>query len=130
MNNINSDKAIYIAGPMAKAYDDHNHDAFCRAVCLWKGKPYAFGQTVSAWNIIQRVSERYIGDMQTYNFRHIDAVISDADALAAAQRIEMEELRSCSAIYLLRGWEHSEWARHVLKAAIELGMEIILEGQA
>jgi hypothetical protein len=43
---------------------------------------------------------------------------------------DLAAVRSCDAIYLLRGWESSRGSKKELNEAIRCGLEVMLEGGA
>lgn len=43
--------------------------------------------------------------------------------------LDFEDVRSCTHIFLLPGWQHSTGARRELAVAIECGLEIILNAE-
>lgn len=48
----------------------------------------------------------------------------------AVMDADLSAVRSCDAIYLLRGWETSRGAKKELAEAIKCGLEVMLEGGA
>ena len=52
----------------------------------------------------------------------------EARLARAVMDADLAAVRSCDAIYLLRGWENSRGAKKELAEAIKCGLEVILEG--
>ena len=96
---------------LIKEIDDHLYNAHTRA-----------SEIVSAVDEIANSFKAYYeGAAQTYpngSYRLAQSVM-DADLAA---------VRSCDAIYLLKGWEESEGARRELEVALKHNLNIILEG--
>ena len=102
-------KRIYIAGPM-RGYDELNMPAFKRAY---------FALTPD-WNVESPV---FIGD----GFGTPAEIEANPDLLRRLMELELAVVKSCDAIYLLRGWEKSAGARAELRVALDHNLEIILE---
>lgn len=119
---------IYIAGPMA-GKKDQNFPAFESAskrlrddghfvinpaeLSVMFGKPETVAASFKAY---------YAGAAQSApdGWSVIAQSVMDADLAA---------LRSCHAIYMLRGWEQSRGARKELAEAIAHGLEVMLEAR-
>lgn len=103
-------KRIYIAGPM-RGYDELNMPAFKRA---------DFKLCHLDWNVENPV---FIGD----GFGTPAEIEANPDLLRRLMELELAVVKSCDAIYLLRGWEKSTGARAELRVALDHNLEIILE---
>jgi hypothetical protein len=64
------------------------------------------------------------------NYKVDDDWMHKARAAEAIMSADLAAVRSCDAIYLLRGWESSRGAKHELAVAIKYGLKVILEGAA
>ena len=118
---------IYISGPMTGILD-HNTHAFNAAASRLRKQGHfvinpaelslTFG---TAEEIANSFEAYYKGAAQTYpnGSFHLAQCVMDADLAA---------VRSCDAIYLLRGWESSRGAKKELAEAIKCGLEVRQEG--
>lgn len=55
-------------------------------------------------------------------------VLNDQETFRDMIRSELSVLVRCSHIFMLDGWERSTGAKRELKIALDLGLEVILEG--
>lgn len=117
---------VYIAGPMT-GMPMNNRIAFESASALLKVNRYRFSEVVNPFDIIYKhASDRNLSFYQT-EFEYLSA---DKKAYEACIKDEMDALATCTAIYLLRGWENSVGARRELAYALEHDMEVVLENGA
>ena len=103
-------RSIYIAGPM-KGLPKHNTDAFFNAEEKLR---------LEGWVVVNPVK-----------FEHIfgTAVLQEDDRLLRAMMdAELAVIPRLDAIYLPRGWEHSEGAKRELQVALEYGLIVMVEG--
>ena len=61
---------------------------------------------------------------------HFSDLIRGQDLARAVMDADLAAVRSCDAIYLLRGWETSHGAKKELAEAIEHGLKVMQEGAA
>lgn len=104
-------RKIYIAGPM-RGYPQYNYPAF-NAADEWL--------TLQGWEVKSpaKISE---------TFGTPSAIDANPYLLERLMRYEIEVLKKCNAIYLLRGWERSVGAKAELAVALREGLEIIVQG--
>ena len=55
-------------------------------------------------------------------------ILNDPETFKDMIRSELAVLVRCSHIFLLNGWERSAGAKRELKIALDLGLEVVLEG--
>ena len=120
---------IYISGPMT-GYKNLNRKAFMDVGEELKKKghfvinPHVFTLIFGDEDEIANSFKAYYeGAAQTHPNGSYRLAQSVMDA-------ELAALRSCDAIYMLRGWENSRGARKELAEAIAHGLSIISEGAA
>lgn len=101
---------VYIAGPM-RGFPKNNSDAF------FKAENRLIKQRMRPINPV-RVGRSIATDQD---------VAADERLLKAVMDAELSIVSSCTAIYLLKGWELSIGARNELARAIQRGMKIMLE---
>ena len=114
---------IYISGPMT-GHPDHNAPAFFEAKKRLREQGHFVINPYELSGMFGRVDE--IADSFAAYYENDKAFggslaqcVMDADLAA---------VRSCDAIYLLRGWESSRGARKELAEAIKCGLEVRQEG--
>ena len=114
---------IYLSGPMT-SMPDHNIPAFDAAEgrLLKQGHFVINPADISAQfgtyeEIADSFAAHYAGDKAFGG--SLAQCVMDADLAA---------VRSCDAIYLLRGWENSRGAKKELAEAIRCGLEVQQEG--
>lgn len=104
--------SIYIAGPM-RGIENNNVEAFTRAEERLRSRGFQVFNPV-------RIGRGIATD---------EEINSDEDLLRIVMCVERSVAQRCDAIYLLRGWEHSEGAKHELSAAIRKGCDVLLESE-
>lgn len=109
-------KRIYIAGPM-RGYSDLNYSAFNHAMESILSDP----KLNKVWCVLNPV---LIG--KDFSPVPIDFIRSP-QLLARLMEFELAVVKSCDAIYLLRGWERSEGALAELRVALDNKLEIYTE---
>lgn len=114
---------VYIAGPMT-GMPMNNRIAFESASALLKVNRYRFSEVVNPFDIIHKHAENRPPSIFITEFEWIG---SDKKAYEACIKDEMDTLATCTAIYLLKGWENSVGSRRELAYALEHDMEVILE---
>ena len=117
---------IYISGPMT-GQKDLNRKAFADVAFTLQSKghfvinPHELAEKFGTVDQIANSFKAYYeGAAQIYPNGSYRLAQSVMDA-------ELAAVRSCDAIYLLRGWESSRGARKELSEAIAHGLSIILE---
>ena len=103
---------VYIAGPMT-GIPHMNKSAFDDAESMLRCNGYHPINPV-------RFTEAVGYDFESSEIPHV--------FVEAIKRMELEAISACDAIYLLKGWEHSEGAKNELKKALEYPMEIMYQG--
>lgn len=106
-------KRIYIAGPM-RGIEKHNYAEFCRVAGIFGSDP----DLCAAWIAVSPV------DLSWSFGSSADDLDANPALLDRLMAIELEAVKSCDAILLLRGWEKSEGARAELRVAIDNKLEI------
>lgn len=117
---------IYISGPMT-GHPNHNRAAFDAAAKRLREQehfvinPYELSGTFGkADKIAESFEELYDpAYFESAARPSLAQCVMDADLAA---------VRSCDAIYLLRGWEKSRGAKKELNEANRCGIEVMLEG--
>ena len=61
---------------------------------------------------------------------HFSDLIRGQDLAHAVMDADLAAVRSCDAIYLLRGWESSRGAKKELAEALKYGLKVMQEGDA
>ena len=124
---------IYLSGPIT-GYPDHNRKAFADVAFTLQSEghfvinPQYFTDIFGGAEEVSRSFEAlYAGNPKLVGCD--GKPIDDGTALArAVMEADLAALRTCDAIYLLRGWEQSRGARKELAEAIAHGLQIISEG--
>lgn len=114
---------IYIAGPMT-GMPLNNQMAFEAAAALLKFSRYRFSEVVNPFDILRKHSKNKPPSIFITDFEWVK---SDKKTYDACIKDEMDTLATCTAIYLLKGWENSVGSRRELAYALEHDMEVILE---
>ena len=123
---------IYVSGPIT-GLPDHNVAAFDAAAKRLRAQGHfvinpheltetfgTAGEVSLSFGALYAGCDRYVGNNGETIFSAILArAVMDADLAA---------VRSCDAIYLLRGWEGSRGAKKELAEAITHGLKIMQEG--
>ena len=128
---------IFVSGPMT-GYPDLNRPAFCAAVAKLRSEghfvidPFDISEQFGSLEdinysfvVLYTVVERHKGD---YCLR--EDFEQQASLARAVMDADLAAVRSCDAIYLLRGWESSRGVRKELAEALANNLEIQLEGVA
>lgn len=128
---------IFVSGPMT-GYPDLNRPAFCAAVAKLRSEghfvidPFDISEQFGSlddinysFGILYSVVERHKGD---YCMR--EDFEQQASLARAVMDADLAAVRSCDAIYLLKGWESSRGARKELAEALANNLEIRQEGVA
>lgn len=105
-------KRIYIAGPM-RGYKDLNYDEFMRVGLEFLHNP-------NLRDIWVPVNPIEIGD----DFGDAAELENSPELLKRLMEFELAAVKSCDAIFLLRGWEKSQGARAELRVALDNNLEI------
>ena len=122
---------IYISGPMA-GLPDHNRAAFDAAEqrLLDQGHFVINPHDLSAqFGPVEEIAKSF-RQFYSYPFRHEKVAATDelTNLARCVMSADFAAVRSCDAIYLLRGWENSRGAKKELAEAIQHGLAIMLEG--
>ena len=130
---------IYISGPIT-GMSDYNYPAFHAAAKRLRDKGHwvinpaelsaLFGTADEldlSFSARRRIEEN-LTDYKTYEERSWD---EHRSLLArAVMDADLAAVRSCDAIYLLRGWEQSRGARKELAEALAHGLSVVQDGDA
>ena len=103
-------RLIYIAGPM-RGFPDFNYPKF---------NAVEEELTRNGWHVENPVK---IGE----EFGTPEEINSNPELLLSVMNAELATVKTCDAVFLLRGWERSVGAKKELAAALESGAEIYLE---
>ena len=103
-------RKIYIAGPM-RGLPDFNYQKF---------NAVEAELAANGWNVSNPVK---IGE----KFGTAEEINGSAILLEAVMQSELLAVKLADAIFLLRGWQHSEGARMELAAALEKSADVYLE---
>ena len=130
-------KRIYIAGPMT-GKPDLNRPAFVAAEKRLTAQghfvinPHRISELFgTAKELAESFADFYFVEDQNRLNRFYEASreIERRITLArAVMDVDLAAVRSCDAIYILRGWESSRGAKKELAEALEHGLEIMQEG--
>ena len=104
---------IYIAGPMTGC-EDFNYPKF--------------NATATALRKIGWIVKNPVEIAEAYGTA--DEIASSPKLLARVLEAELKIVRTCHALYLLRGWERSHGARGELAMALASGLQVFVEEDA
>lgn len=113
IDDYNRPPTIYIAGPMTGCVD-FNYPKFNTAAAALRKIGWIVKNPVE-------ISE---------TFGTADEIDANPTLLNRVLAAELEVVRHCAAIYLLRGWERSRGARGELAEALRKGLQIFVEEDA
>ena len=124
---------IYISGPMT-GHPKLNRDAFrAAAVKLRKNGHFVvnphdltrfFG---TADKIAESFKALYFIEKQGPGFHPHITIVNAACLARAVMDADLAAVRSCDAIYLLKGWENSRGAKKELAEAVKYDLMVLLE---
>ena len=120
---------IYISGKMT-GMPDHNIPAFNAAAKRLREQGHFVINPAELSALFGTPEEIADSFAVLYNAHYRDNPIL-ARQVGIAKSIldaDLAAVRSCDAIYLLRGWEQSRGAKKELAEAIRCGLEVMLEG--
>lgn len=101
---------VFVSGPMT-GYEKHNFPKF---------------DEVSAW--IRGLGILVANPALVARSYKEQEVLNDPEVFKDMIRSELAVLVRCSHIFLLKGWERSVGAKRELKIALDLGLEVVVEG--
>ena len=113
-------RRVYIAGPMT-GIANFNIEAFNDAEKMLKGSGY---DVINPAGLFGRLARAISSKEEVINQFYQLPIGSHAKAMID---MELALLRTCDAIYLLRGWRNSRGAKRELKEAIDNGLDILEE---
>lgn len=123
-------KRVYIAGPM-HGRPEYNYPAFHMAAKRLRAAGHFVINPAELSELFGKPDEinksyglTLCADQTTLSQHDLKVKTRLARSLMAA---DLAAVRSCEAIYLLKGWESSVGARTELRTAIKHGLEIIQE---
>ena len=117
---------IYISGPMT-GKPDLNRPAFDAAEKRLTAQGHFVINPHRISALFGTEAELCESFMYYYDGFRSDSVSSLARAVMDA---DLAAVRSCDAIYLLRGWESSRGAKKELAEALKYGLKVMQEGDA
>ena len=115
---------IYISGPMT-GFPNQNREAFSAAAAKLRSQghfainPHDLTNILGTPEEIEKSFQAFYCYLRSENLTSLALNVMSADIAA---------VRSCEAIYLLRGWEDSRGARKELAVAIKYKLKILQEG--
>ena len=103
---------VYIAGPMS-GIDKNNFPAFDKAAETLRR---------AGWDVINppELFRQRLGGRGNLTAAELDKLMAE----------ELDIVKTCHAIYLLRGWENSPGAKRELRTALEFGLAVRLQEDA
>ena len=119
---------IYISGPMT-GKPDHNRPAFDAAAKRLREQGHFVINPAELSALFG--SENDVSESFKILYRITDKIFwlpSEESVAKAVLQADLAAVRSCDAIYLLRGWETSRGAKRELAEAIAHGLTIMQEG--
>lgn len=122
---------IYCSGPITNI-PDHNRAAFDAAAKRLREQghfvinPAELSLTFGTADAVARS----FNDLYDKQERHICRPDSWTRLAQCVMDADLAAVRSCDAIYLLRGWENSRGAKKELAEAVRCGLEVRQEGDA
>ena len=123
---------IYCSGPMT-GHPDHNRPAFDAAERRLTAQghfvinPVNISCTFGTPKEVANSFAYYYDDMKAFQIK--SAFRADMMRLAeCVMDADFAAVRSCDAIYLLRGWESSRGAKKELAEALSHGLQVMQEG--
>ena len=132
---------IYLSGPMT-GIPDHNFAAFENAAYKLRGEghfvinPAELSVMFGTSEEIAESFDKYYGALKNCGndfferCRPAECFMKQTAIARSVMDADLAAVRSCDAIYLLRGWESSRGAKKELTEAIAHGLQIIQEGGA
>ena len=115
---------IYISGPMT-GVPNHNFDAFWNAANRLRVAGH-FVINPTELSAPFGTEDEIASSFQEYYLE--EPIISPKSLAPNILAADLAAVRSCDAIYLLRGWESSRGAKRELAEAIAHNLQIIQEG--
>ena len=117
---------IYVSGKMT-GVPDHNRTAFDAAAKRLREQGHFVinpHDLTPIFGTAEEITEAFVA---AYT---INEYMPEARLARAVMSADLAAVRSCDAIYLLRGWETSRGAKRELAEAIAHGLTIMQEGDA
>lgn len=126
---------VYISGKMTGC-PDLNRPAFDAAAKRLREQGHFVinpAELSAMFGTLEEISESfksYYAVMNGILHDELDIALSKQEGLLARSVMDADlaAVRSCDAIYLLRGWENSRGAKKELAEAIKCGLEVRQEG--
>ena len=126
---------VYISGRMT-GHPDHNIPAFDAAENRLTAQghfvknPHRIGEQFGTLEEIAKSFKSYYAVMNGILRDELDIALSKHKGLLARSVMDADlaAVRSCGAIYLLRGWENSRGAKKELAEALAHGLQVMQEG--
>lgn len=119
---------IYVAGKMT-GMPDHNRKAFDTAAERLRARGHFVINPVDISQLFGNPEE--LEDSFKCLYEGMSQVRNCTSRIAhAVMEADLAAVRSCDAIYLLRGWETSRGAKKELAEAIRCGLHVMQEGDA
>ena len=125
---------IYISGPMT-GHPKLNRDAFRAAAVKLRKNGHFVVNPHDLTRFFGNINDIASSFFHLYNIEEhgndahpTEGAIKCANIARAVMDADLAAVRSCDAIYLLKGWENSRGAKKELAEAIMCGLEIMQEG--
>ena len=115
---------IYISGPMT-GHSDNNFDAFWNAANRLRGEGHFVinpAELSAHFGTEEEIAESFNAAYTNNEY------MPEARLARSIMSADLAAVRSCDAIYLLRGWESSRGAKKELAEAIAHGLTVMQEG--
>lgn len=119
---------IYVSGPIT-GYPEHNVPAFTAAVDKLRKDGHAVVNPIelsAAFGTLDEIEQAFL----CWETRLPDGTFLHAERVRLREAVmdaDLAAVRSCDAIYLLRGWQRSRGAKKELAEALRNGLEILLQ---
>lgn len=117
---------IYCSGPMT-SMPDHNIPAFNAAAKRLREQGHFVinpAELSAMFGTLEKIAESF---EELYDPAYFESAVRPSLA-QCVMSADLAAVRSCDAIYLLRGWEMSRGAKKELAEAIKCGLEVRQEG--
>ena len=117
---------IYCSGPMT-SMPDHNIPAFNAAAKRLREQGYFVinpAELSAMFGTLEKIAESF---EELYDPAYFESAVRPSLA-QCVMSADLAAVRSCDAIYLLRGWEKSRGAKKELAEALAHGLQVMQEG--
>lgn len=118
---------VYLSGPMT-GRPDHNIPAFSAAAERLRAEGHFVVNPAELSALFGSAHEIARSFSAMYGEIVFGGPPRDPELARSIMSADLAAVRSCDAIYLLKGWEESKGARAELAVALQHGKQILLEG--